>query len=256
MPIELLVGLVGLVGSFTSALLGSGGGLVMLSLLLYLPPALGMPALDVRTATGLGATQILCATALATLLHGRRGRVDRRLALWVAPFMTVATVLAAILSAVFPAKLLIAAFAGIATTAGALMFVPVRHAVEETAWAGAFNRPLSSLVGLVAGAFVGLIGAGTFLLTPGFLHAHVPTRIAIGTTLAVSIVAALAAALGKAATGQVPLLAALAVLVGTVFGAQLGARVSGRLPPAVLRALLGGLISLIALRAWADVLRP
>jgi uncharacterized protein len=256
MPVEALVGLIALLASFTSALLGSGGGLVMVALLLFLPPLVGVPNLDVRVSAGLGATQILCVTVLATLLHGRRGRVDRGLVIWVAPFAAVATALAAILSALVPARLLVGAFAVATTIAGLLTLVPPRQPATESAWSGTFNRPLTALVGLVAGTFIGLTGAGTFLITPGFLHAYVPTRIAIGSTLAVSIVAGLAAALGKAATGQVPLGAAAAVLVGTLFGAQLGARASGRLPPTALRLLLGAVITLIAVRAWADVLRP
>ena len=41
LPLELLVGLLGLVGAFTSALLGIGGAIIMLPLLLYTPPLFG-----------------------------------------------------------------------------------------------------------------------------------------------------------------------------------------------------------------------
>ena len=81
MPVEVLVGIVGLLGAFTAALVGSGSGLVMVSFLLYVPPLLGLPPIDVKTAAALGPTQILFATLLGTTLHGRRGLVDKRLVL-------------------------------------------------------------------------------------------------------------------------------------------------------------------------------
>src|SRR5262249_25491155 len=177
--------------------------------------------------------------------------VDRRLVLWVAPAMTAASLLAAIVSSALPPRTLLATFAVVATLAGGAMFLPARHLADEHPRAGGFSRPLACLIGVVSGTLVGLVGSGTFILAPAFLYLlRVPTRITIGSTLGVAVFAALAATLGKTATGQVPLGPTLAVLVGTVPGVYVGAHVSGRLSPALLRAPLAGLITIVAPGDW------
>lgn len=253
---DLLVGALGLVAAFTSALLGVGGGIVMLPLLLYAPPLLGFPALDVRTATGLATAQVLFATVFGTVAHGRQGAVDRHLVLWVGAAMTAASVTAALLSGMVPGRVLLAVFAAVATIAGAIMFWPAAaDLAKDSQWTGEFNRPLACLVGAVAGTLVGLVGSGTFVLSPGLLYAlRVPTRVTIGTTLGIATAAALGATVGKAAAGLVPLEPAIAVLAGTLPGVVLGAHISRRLPPHVLRLLLAALITVIAVRAWWGLL--
>ncbi|HZS02486.1 MAG TPA: sulfite exporter TauE/SafE family protein [Chloroflexota bacterium] len=255
MLIAVFVAMTGLAGAFASALLGIGGAILVLPLLLYLPPAVGLPALGVGTATALAATQVLFATLGGAFVHGRRGLVDRRLVLAVGPAMTAASALAAICSAALPPRLLVAVFAVVATSAGAVMFLPARQPAEEASWSGPFSRPWAVVAGAAAGTLVGLVGSGTFVLAPAFLHLlHVPTRVTIGSTLGVAIFAAAAAALGKAATGLIPVELALAMLLGTLPGVVLGARASGRLSPRVLRLLLAVIISTIAGRAWWDLL--
>jgi uncharacterized membrane protein YfcA len=255
LPLELLVGLLGLFGAFTSALLGIGGAIIMLPLLLYTPPLFGLPPLDLKTATGLAVAQVFFATAFGTLAHRRHGTVDHQLILWVAPAMTVGSMFAALFSGLLPNRLLLGVFAVVATAAGGVMFLPLPHG-EDHDWSGAFSRPRACVVGLGAGTLVGLIGSGTYVLAPSFLYLlKVPTRVTIGSTLGVALFAALAATLGKAATGLVPLGPAVAILVATVPGVRLGAHVSSRLPPRLLRLLLTLVILLIALRAWVDLLR-
>src|SRR3954465_5601275 len=97
--LAVFVAVTGLVGAFASGLLGIGGAILVLPLLLYVPPAIGLPTLGIGTATGLAATQVLFATIAGTVLHGRRGLVDRQLVLAVGPPMTAASALAAIFSA-------------------------------------------------------------------------------------------------------------------------------------------------------------
>jgi uncharacterized membrane protein YfcA len=254
--LDLLVWGLGTVGAFASALLGVGGAIVMLPLLLYLPPLVGLPALSVQTATGLATCQVLFAAILGTLAHRRYGLVNRTLVVSVAPAMTVASLVAALFSGMVPSRVLVTIFAAVATVAGATMFWPAGQLGDEPLWSGTFSRPLAVLIGVGAGILVGLIGSGTFILAPAFIHLlRVPARVTIGSTLGVAILAALAATLGKAAAGLVSLELATAVLLGTVPGAFLGAYVSRRLPPRLLRYLLAGLIILIALRAWWDLLR-
>ena len=115
--------------------------------------------------------------------------------------------------------------------------------------------PLVGVAGLTIGLVIGLNGSGAFLMTPVLIYlVGIPTRTAVGTVLAVGFPTALAAAAGKVATGQVPLLITVAVVVGAVIGAQFGSWLSARTPASALRWLYGVLVSAIAAGLWYDVL--
>jgi uncharacterized membrane protein YfcA len=83
---------------------------------------------------------------------------------------------------------------------------------------------------------------------------HVPIRTTIGSSLAITAVAATAGVAGKLATGQVPLEPTMAVVLGAVPGAQLGALVSRRLSGTALRVVLFVVILASAVRVWWDLL--
>jgi hypothetical protein len=111
------------------------------------------------------------------------------------------------------------------------------------------------LAGLFVGLVIGMNGAGAFLMVPMLIYLFkIPTRVALATVLAIGFPTSCAAAIGKLATGQVPLWASLAVVAGAIPGAQLGSRVSARTPARVLRWTYGVLVSLIATGMWWDVL--
>jgi uncharacterized protein len=109
-------------------------------------------------------------------------------------------------------------------------------------------------VGLAAG----LVGAGgAFLLVPLLIvGVGVPIRVSIGSSLAITALAATAGVVGKIATGQVPVAPTAAVVLGAVPGAQIGALVSRRLSGTGLRRALFIVTLGSALRVWWDLLVP
>jgi hypothetical protein len=111
-------------------------------------------------------------------------------------------------------------------------------------------------VTLTVGIAAGLVGAGgAFLLVPLLLVVvRVPIRVTIGSSLAITALAATAGVAGKLATHQVPLVPSLLVALGAVPGAQVGALASGRLSGAALRRVLLAVIVLTGVRVWWDVL--
>jgi uncharacterized membrane protein YfcA len=82
----------------------------------------------------------------------------------------------------------------------------------------------------------------------------VPTRIAIGSNLAIVLLSTSAAFIGKAVTGQIAWLLAMPVVLTVVPAAYLGSRVSHRVPVFRLRRILAFLISAAAVRIWISVL--
>jgi uncharacterized membrane protein YfcA len=120
----------------------------------------------------------------------------------------------------------------------------------------AFDRWGAVVYPAIVGLMSGLVGAGgAFLLVPVLVGMmRIPLRLSIGTSLAIAGIAAIAGLVGKLVTGQVPLWPTAAVVTGSVLGAMVGARVSHRAPTRVLRVVLGGVIALVTLRVWIDVL--
>lgn len=251
----LLLLVLGLIGGTLSGLLGIGGGLVIVPLLLYAPLWLGFDPIDIRTATAVAVVQVTAATLSGTIAHRRRRSVYVRLAVTMSAASAIGALAGGVVSATVPANLLLWTTAVLATVAALLMFLPVRVEALDAGADPPFNVVTVCVAGLVIGAIVGMNGSGAFLMMPTLIFlVGLPTQIAIGTVLAVGFPTSLAAAIGKIATGQVPLLTAGIVVVGAIVGAQAGSWIGARTPPKVLRWLYGGLVSLIAAGLWFDIL--
>src|SRR5262245_42741328 len=71
----------GFLGAFGSGRVGGGAAIVLIPLLLYVPPLLGVGSLDVKHVTGVTMAQVLTSAALGAWTHGRGAKVHHRLAL-------------------------------------------------------------------------------------------------------------------------------------------------------------------------------
>src|SRR3954452_20952338 len=228
----LLLLVLGLIGGTLSGLLGIGGGLVIVPLLLYTPLWLGFDPIDIRTATAVAVVQVTAATLSGTIAHRRRGAVYMRLAVTMSVASASGALLGGVVSASVPANVLLLATAVLATVGALLMFLPARVDALDIGAQPPFNVAVVCGSGLVIGLIIGMNGSGAFLMMPTLIYlVGLPTQIAIGTVLAVAFPTSLAAAAGKVATGQVPLLLAGIVVVGAIFGAQLGSWIGARTPP-------------------------
>jgi uncharacterized membrane protein YfcA len=245
----------GFIGAFVSGLVGVGGAIVMIPLLFYVPPLLGVGDLDIRHVAGVTMTQVLTASVIGALTHGRRAMVHKRLAMIGGSVMALAALAGAVGSRYVSGRVLLAIFAVMTTTALPLMLVPPSRLDPgegdvPVKWAAAVGYPAA------IGAASGLVGAGgAFLLVPVLIAlVRVPVRMSIGTSLAMTGLSASMGFLGKALTAQIPLWPACAVVLGSVTGAPLGAKVSQRAPIHLLRIVLAALIAIVTVRIWVDVL--
>jgi len=259
--VSLLLGgvlvVLGMVGAFVSGLLGVGGAIVMIPLLLYVPPLLGIGGFDVKEVAAITMVQVFIAAVSGVIAHGRRRAVNARLAATGGLAMAATSLAGAIASLWIHEMWLLMVFALMVTLACVLMFVPAPQPdVAAPAEDREYSRTLTATVAGGVGFAAGLVGAGgAFLLVPLLLVVvGVPIRVTIGSSLAITALAATAGFVGKLVTGQIPLLPTLAVVAAAAPGAQLGAVVSRRVPPLGLRVALCVFIATTAVRVWVDLL--
>lgn len=254
-PLVLLLAALGFGAAFLSGMVGVGGAVVLIPLLLYVPPVLGLSTLGIKTIAGITIVQVTAGALSAASGHRSGGHVDRRLILTVGPPMIVASFVGAYASAFFVPVVLEAVFATLAVIAAAMMLGLRHRAPVATDGPPAFDRRVAGAIGGVVGALAGFIGAGgAFFLAPVLLYVlGIPMRYVVGSSVGIVAVSSGAGMLGKAATGQVDWLLAAALVVGALPGGRVGAIVSRRTSPSRLGLVLGLVILAVAIRMWVDI---
>lgn len=245
------------VAGFGAGFIGLGGGLLLFPLLLYLPSLLGLESLDTKTVAALVISQVFFSGLIGGVAHWRKGRVHNRLTLVGALASAAGAFLGGVTSKWVSEWFLLLLFGIVTLLAGAVMFLPglpkdrEELSVEKVVVSIIPLTCISSAVGLV----VGLLGAGNFLFVPLLIYVlRIPTRITIGSSLAIHVFNTLAGFLGKLLTGQIPYLLTLAVIVGGSLGALAGERSHSRASPRVLRYVYATVVGVVAVRIWITLL--
>jgi len=254
--ILLLIAALGAATGFLSGLLGIGGGIVLAPLLLYVPPLLGLDPLSMRTVAGLTVVQGLVACVSGALTHRLQHFVSDRLVAYMGVGIFVAAAIGGAAARFVSNQVLLAVFGVLATVAAILMLVPMRQDSERPAVEGLeFDRSRAVASATGVGLLGGLVGqGGSFILIPLMTaFVRIPTRIAIGSNLAIVLLSTSAAFLGKAITGQIDWLLAAPLVLVVAPAAHLGSRVSRRVPVVRLRRILAILIAAAAVRIWMSV---
>jgi uncharacterized membrane protein YfcA len=251
-----LLALAGVAG-FGAGFIGLGGGLLLFPLLLYLPPALGLASIDAKTVAALVVSQVFFAGVIGGIAHWRQGRVHKKLTVIAAATSSAGALFGGIASKWVSEWFLLVLFGVVTVLAGAVMFLPGPSHEKENATLEKVSIPVVSLgvISLAVGVVVGLMGAGNFLLVPLLIYVlKIPTRVTIGSALAIHVLNGLAGFTGKFVTGQVPLAMTIAVLLGAGFGAIGGEKCHRRVSPKVLRYAYAAVIAIVAVRIWSTIL--
>lgn len=237
----------GFVSAFASGLLGVGGAIVLIPLLRFVPPALGLPGYSMAEIAGISIVQVTAAALLGVRAHHRKGAIAWALALPMAIAAGIGAGVGGGASIVVSESVSERLFAALAVLAAVLMILPTPEAEAD----GRTPKQLAAMtVAGGVGVISGILGAGgAFLLAPlmrtvlGF-----PIRKVIGVSLVVVLSGAVMGFLGKAVTGQVLWFPALLTVLGALPAAPLGASISHRLDAKVLRWFLAILIAAAAVR--------
>lgn len=257
MEVFLLIGGLGVISGFLSGLLGIGGGIVLAPLLLFAPPFFGLEPLSMRVVAGLTVVQGLAACLSGALTHHKFNFVSDRLALCMGGTIFVAAAVGGAGARFASNQTLLFVFACLAFAAAILLLIPVGLESEQPnvkALEFSWRRAVTTAAGV--GLLGGLVGqGGSFILIPLMTsYVRIPTRIAIGSNLAIVLLSSLAALIGKMITGQIQWLLALPVVLTVIPAAALGGLVSQQVPVLGLRRLLAIFIGLAAFRMWWSLL--
>lgn len=250
MELFFIIAAIGLFTGFLSGLLGIGGGIIMAPLLLYIPVYFGYTSLSMQTVAGLTIVQGLVACFAGSLTHRRYKFLSDRLALWMGTALFIFSFIGGISSRYVTNQILLIIFAIMAYLAATIMLFGEQEDEYPDVERLEFSKPRSILISAVVGFFGGLVGqGGSFLLIPlmtSFLR--IPTRIAIGTNLAIVTLSTVAAFTGKAITGQIAWPLTLPIILTVVPAAYLGATLSKRTSIGYLRIILAVCIAIAAFR--------
>lgn len=211
-------------------LLGGGGSVLMVPILVYVAK---IPA---REAIVLSLPIVGIASVVGAIRHWRSGNVDVRTALIFAAPAMVAAFAAARLAKLMSAPMQLTLLAIVMLAAATSM---LRFAVSASSETG--ERRLSSrwlpVVALGVGSLTGLVGVGGgFLIVPALvLIAGIPMRLAVGTSLLVIAINALAGFAGSLGSVELPWAYGSMFAAITVAGIFAGTALSSRVSPAQLK---------------------
>ncbi len=251
---EILCSLIGLVSGFIGAMTGIGSALLAVPLLLTVPPLLSLPPVSVHSATGLAMVQGLTTNLVGAIVHKRAGFVSGSLLRWAGSGVAIGSLLGSVASKWLPSRLLLLILGFVLFFCAIQILRPAPTELDDEFIP---NKPFRfAAAGFATGILSGATGLGTGSLTIALLvyWLKVPVRIAIGSTLGISLLAAVVGTLGKALTLQVPFLEATGLSVGAALGAIWGAETSHKVPTKTLRQILAALVAFSAIYAlWRSL---
>lgn len=243
--------LVAFATAMVTGVLGAGGAILFTPVAVVILPALGGTAVEPHLATGAAVVQSIAAIASGGTQYAGRGMIDVGMLRRIGPPLGIGGLVGSVASVRATGSELLLLYALATTGAAALLFALPEGRLVIRLGSGALVG-VSVAIGAVGGALG--VGAG-FLLIPLLIYfAGVDLRRAAGTGLALPIFLVVPGLIGKAATGQIPLDAALPVAAAALAGAALGARAHPALPPHVVRLGLAVLIAGFAILVWPRAL--
>jgi len=191
--------LLGAVVGFFAGLLGIGGGLIIVPVLVYLLPLLGISAeLAFPMALATSLASIIFTSTSAAFAHHKNGNIPWPIAQRLVITVAIGAMLGALIAGMLSLKALTLIFASAVLILAAYMFLSIK---VERSVALPSNWVLQ-FIGLFTGVLASLMGiAGGAILVPILMYYSLSMRQAIGVATASGIIVALFGALGYVIIG-------------------------------------------------------
>ena len=247
---------IGFIGSFVSGMLGVGGSIIKYPMLLYIPPLFGLAVFTAHEVSGISAVQVLFASISGVWAYRKGGYLNKQLIVYMGGAILVGSLIGSYGSSFLSEQAVNVVYGLLAVIAAIMMFIPKKQVNDMPLNDVTFHKPLAAILALVVGIASGIVGAaGGFLLVPIMLTVlHIPTRMTIATSLAVTFISSIGGSVGKLVTGQVDYWPAIIMIVASLLAAPLGAKTGKRMNTRFLQVILALMIAGTAIKIWFDIL--
>ncbi|RUL48620.1 MULTISPECIES: sulfite exporter TauE/SafE family protein [Lysinibacillus] len=251
----ILLFVIGFISSFLSGMLGIGGAIVKYPMLLMIPPALGFHALTAHEVSGISALDVLFVSIAGVIGYRSGGYLNKSLITIMGMSVLIGTFIGSFGSQYLTEAQVNIVYGILALVAAVMMFIPKKELDDIPLDQVTFNKPIAAILAFFVGIGSGVVGAGGgFLLIPIMLSIlHIPARMAIASSLAITFISSLAGSIGKISTGQIDYPTAVIIIIAGIIAAPLGAKISQKMNTKVLQNILAVLILGTAIKIWIDI---
>lgn len=250
--------LMGLFVGFFAGLLGIGGGLILVTLMVYLFTLQGFPEDRIlHMALGTSIASIIFTSISSLRAHHKHGAVRWDILRAAIPGLIIGTLLGTLVADQLKSKYLAIFFVIFVYYSAVQMFVNAKPKPSRQL-PGTLGMNLASVLVGVLSALVG-VGGGVMTI-PLMSLCNVPMRNAIGTSAALGLPIAIAGTVGFIATGlgkdhlpslslgYVYLPALIGIVIGTLVTVPWGARMAHTMPVSRLKKIFAVILFILATR--------
>lgn len=250
--------LMGLVAGFFAGLLGIGGGLILVSLMVFAFNAQGFPADRVmHLALGTSLATIVFTSIKSILAHHRHGAVRWDIVRHSAAGLVLGTLAGSAIADALRSRALAVVFTAFVVYSAVNMMLDIRPRPDRRLPGPAGLQIGAGLVGL-ASALVG--AGGGFISIPLMSFCNVPMRQCVATSAALGLPIAVSGTLGfliggwgkdhlpTLSLGYVYLPALAGIVAGTFITVPIGARLAHSIPVPRLKKVFAVILSIMAVK--------
>ncbi len=251
----LTIFILGLIGSYVSGLVGIGGAIVNYPMLLYIPPLFGFDGFSAHTAAGVVAVQVLVASFGGAWGYRKGNFLHKPLITYMGISVLIGSLIGGFGAKFLSEQSINIVYGILALIAVTMMIIPTKD-VSQQEDPHSFNKWIAAISAFLVGIGAGIVGAGgAFLLVPIMLTLlHIPTRVTIASSLAITVISSIGAVTGKLFSGDVPLFPAIVVAVASAVASPLGAKTGKKANTKILQVILAILIIGTAIKVWWGIL--
>ena len=265
--------LAGIVTGFVGALLGAGGGFIMVPILNLLF------GFEIHQAIGTSLFTVAFTSLSGCIEYLRKRMVDISLGATMIPFTILGAVIGANISTLIPGRILQAVFGIVLFIASVRMFLKQDKSAPQsnissklssskflsfnrtftnpdgTTFEYAVNLPLIATFGFCVGLMSGLLGIGGGIVQVPVLALvfGVPIHVSIATSLFIIIFTSSFGMLTHLFLGNVLITEGIFLAIGTVIGGQIGARTTQKIEKGILRKIFAVVMALTGIRMFISL---